>query len=59
MDILEGVYFIFFVVLDRLPPTFVLLIETETGSAGEQPARDQIGDRQKCHSMGCTSCTAH
>jgi hypothetical protein len=52
MDILEVVFFFKLEACCYLRGNFTPPIKTEAGSAGEQPARDYIGDRQKCLSMG-------
>jgi hypothetical protein len=52
MDICVGVYFSQTVWNLRVILIFALSIKTELGSAGEQPMRDIIDGRQKCHSMG-------
>ena len=42
-----GVYFHYLFYISAIIITFVLSSKTEVGSAGEQPARDNLDDRQK------------
>jgi hypothetical protein len=52
VDICGGVYFCQFAFILKLFLTFVTSSKTEVGSAGEQPARDTLDERQKCQCNG-------
>jgi hypothetical protein len=42
VDICGGVYFHHLIFIIKFYPTFIVLSQTEVGSAGEQPARDSL-----------------
>lgn len=52
MDIFHAVYFRHFVEHHFSYITFVMSMQTEVGSAGKQPTRDNIGDRRKMSIKG-------